>query len=117
MNLEELLPEKTPPPGGLARLRARLIEAEKPPRSYWGRRILATAFSLLATAALCWGIWLRPSRPTLPLETSANTLATGLLSNPGPDQATSLNGQYWVTVAENDHLVWYQAIKITPTPQ
>lgn len=70
-----LFPEREPPPGGLTRLRARLREEERRPRSVWfGSSLVGAAVA----ATLAVGLFAGRREPTAPLPLVGNVAALGL---------------------------------------
>ena len=119
LNLQTLLPDLDPPPGGLARLRQRLAgQGRKRSRLGYLRPALAGMTVLLLGAMLY--VYLRPTGHVelrAMLQPGANTWALGLVRPLGSPQTGRGNPTAFTKVVESPSLVWYQSISLNlPSP-
>ena len=111
MNLNELLPEQTPPPGGLARLRARIRDRE---RRRWGRRRLV--WSLVSLCLVAGLVWLGGRRalpvkqPVTAVVDQTDLITLGLVEGEGLPRAGGGQGGF-VELARGQDFTYYRLIR------
>jgi len=104
MDLNNIFPEKQPPPGGLFRLREKLEKnGNKRAQRHWMTWSIAGVLGVLALAL----IWFGPKKPD-----SSLILLDGMdLLTHSPQQSQNLQSPGLLKLKETENVVYYQVIQ------